>query len=105
MAAELVSKGAVRLFSDGRVRNPQKEVNAQGKAVKINEKGATEWYYTTEKIMQDCFKKFHNEFGDELCDRFFLREPMKLVETRAKRNHFVGEIDYNLENLKVTTNN
>ena len=88
----IMDKGAECLFSVGRVINKQ-IIETDGIKVK-GTKGQTEWFYTTQEIIEECFETFKKKYP---LFKLWLREPLELKETTPVKNKFVGEIEYNLK--------
>ena len=108
----LIERGSTRIYSDGRVRNPQFAVDEDGKKKdKVNNKGATEWFYTKEEWIKQWFKDEDRKLNTKLpisekVSHIFLR-PIEDSVNNLKQSvpdptKFVGELTINRENTPFT---
>jgi len=107
----LIEQGSTRIYSDGRVRNPQFAVDENGKKDKVNNKGATEWFYTKEEWIKQWFEKEDRKLNKHLpvtaeVSHIFLRPKNdsvnKLKQTVPDDTKFVGELTVSRENTPFT---
>ena len=109
----LIKRGSTRIYSDGRVRNPQFTVDEDGKKDKVSDRGATEWFYTKEEWIKQWFEDEDKRLNKDLrkeeeVSHIFLRdEEESLVNTLTSTStpsntKFVGELAINLKNKPKT---
>ena len=107
----LIERGSTRIYSDGRVRNPQFAVDEDGKKDKVNNKGATEWFYTKEEWIKQWFQDEDRKLNyklpiSEKVSHIFLRPKEdsvnKLKRTEPDETKFVGELTVSRENIPFT---
>lgn len=107
----LIERGSTRIYSDGRIRNPQ--WTDENKKVKVSDRGATEWFYTKEEWIKKWFanedRKLNRGLPKEAeVSHIFLREEiysvnkLKTTEPDPDNKKFVGELTISLENTPFT---
>ena len=107
----LIEKGSTRIYSDGRVRNPQFATNEEGKKEKVNNRGSTEWFYTKEEWIKQWFitedRKLNRRLPiTEKVSHIFIRDNEDAIEklkpTEPDDTKFTGELTIGLENKEFT---